>query len=92
MTLRQRLVDNLLRGVVVSFVMWLAYSCQATVNGQIHPFRATQGQTPAAVVLDAPLRGYSEWSLLVKVGENEFAIPRVELRKLAVAHADWRTK
>ena len=60
---------------------------------QIHPdtWGARDGQA-TVMVLDAPQKGYSDWSLLVRVGETEFAVPRVELRKLAVGHPQWRTK
>jgi hypothetical protein len=50
---------------------------------------AAEGQ-PTVLVLDAPRSTYADWSLLVRVGNTEFAIPRAELRKLAVGHPEWR--
>lgn len=74
--------------VAAGLTLWLALNVQAN---QLHPsaWQVTP-QGAALVVLDAPPKGYSEWALLVKVGETEFEIPRVELRKLALAHPDWR--
>lgn len=50
---------------------------------------ARDGQS-TVIILDAPHPPYSDWSLLVRVGEATFAIPRMELRKLAVSHPEWK--
>lgn len=56
---------------------------------QIAPTTWQQQGAAALVVLDSPPKGFSEWNLLVKVGDAEFEIPRVALRKLVVAHPEW---
>ena len=57
-----------------------------------HTMSRTIVPSETLISLDAPPKGDSEWSLLVTVGDTTFAVPRVELRKLAVAHLEWRTK
>ena len=80
--------------IVAGFLLSMVFdvACPKHVEAaQVHPdtWVVRDGQ-PTVIVVDAPPKGYSDWSLLVRVGETEFAVPRTELRKLAVSHPDWR--
>ena len=78
-------------GFVLSMVLDVACPRHAEAAAQVHPdtWVVRAGQ-PTVIVVDAPPKGYSDWSLLVRVGETEFAVPRTELRRLALSHPDWR--
>jgi hypothetical protein len=77
--------------VLIAILIMGAVSAKLRAESQIAPETwVAQKEGPSIVVLDAPPKGYSEWGLLVRVGDAEFAIPRVELRKLVVIHPEWK--
>lgn len=65
--------------------------CLVVCVPALKALETTSEPSKAAVInLDAPVA--ADWSLLVRVGQTQFAVPRTKLKQFVLQHPEWLYK